>query len=500
VAAAAIVATLLLLRSRPAKPSGPPRTLAVLPFRSIGSEATSEHFGLGLADSLIGRLAALRELTVRPTSAIARYETSPADAPAAGRALGVDAVLEGTYQKLEGMTRVSVQMTDVGRGALLWSDHIDLPEGKLFELQDTISRRVAEKLRIELEPAMLRTLGPSDRVPDRIMEQYLAARARLLRAPSAVAEERQQIAASFDPIVEQAPNFARVLGARAYARAWLSFVRPSPESWSAAVADADRALALDPDLAEPRLARASVAWSSLGGWDVVRAVRELKQAVSISPNLDIAYFDLARIYVHSGWVSEFEDAIREGERINPSGFESERQRATRDGWGGGDRRSALARYEGLPPEAHRLWATRWPKDWLRAQLEDPRRLEPEIEAQRRATTDDMKSAYTAILAILRARQGRDFSDLEAETLSADRRMGHFHHVFHFLAEARAIRGDVARATELLRMAVETGMPCARCFDNDPLLAPVHASKEYVEIKREIERRNADYRAALKDVL
>src|SRR5207247_2647423 len=82
---------------------------------------------------------------------------------------------------------------------------------------------------------------------------------------------------------------------------------------------------------------------------------------------------------------------------------------------------------------------RWPKDWLRALFEEPRRLEPEIEVRRReTTTDDMKSAYSAILAILHARQRRDFADLEAQTLSADRRMGHFHHVSLFLAEPRAI--------------------------------------------------------------
>jgi len=314
-------------------------------------------------------------------------------------------------------------------------------------------------------------------------------------------EERRRIIASLDPIVEEAPNFARALGARAYARAWVTFVRPSTENYAAALSDADRATQLDPDLAEARVARASLAWSSLGGWDVVRAVRELKQAVSISPNLEIAHFDLARIYLHSGWMSEFEQAIRAGERINPSGFEADRQRAARDGWGGGDRPRGLERYERLPPESRRLWAVRWLKDWLRALFEDPRRLEPEMEAQRReTTTDDMKSAYTAILAILRARQGQDFADLEAETLAADQRMGHFHHVFHFLAEARAIRGDTRRATELLRKAVETGSPCAPCFDNDPLLAPVRGSAEYTTLRSEIGRRNAGYRAALKGVL
>jgi TolB-like protein/tetratricopeptide (TPR) repeat protein len=465
----------------------------------MGSEAAGEHFGLGLADSLIGRLAAIRELTVRPTSAIARYETAPAGAADVGRALGVDAVLEGTYQKLEGLTRVSVQMTDVSRQALLWSDRIDLPEGRLFELQDAISRQVSEKLQLALAPSLQRTLGPSDRVPDRVMEQYLTARAALALVPNSDPEQRQQIAASFDPIVEQVPNFARALGARAYARAWATFVRPSTERYAAALSDADRATDLDPDLAEPRVARASLAWSSLGGWDIVKAVRDLKQAIAKSPGLEIAHFDLARIYHHSGWISDCEEALRAGERINPASVELARQRAVLKTWTG-DLRGAAGIYDRMPEENRRAWSVRWQRAWLRAVLEDPGGVEPEVERVIRETTEEQKPTYSAILAIVRARQRRDFSDLEYDILASDHRRGHFHHTYHFLADAYAQRGDAPRAADYLRRAAETGFPCAPAFDNDPLLAPIRGSKEYAAVKREIEERTTGYRAALKDIL
>jgi TolB-like protein/tetratricopeptide (TPR) repeat protein len=498
VAIAAVV--LLLVRRGPRASSAElPRTLAVLPFRAIAAEGMPDHFGLGLADSLIGRLASLRELTVRPTSAIARYETDVSDATEIGRHLGVDAVLEGTYQKLEGMTRVSVQMTDVSRGGILWSDRIDLPEGKLFELQDTISRQVAEKLRIELAPAMQRTLGPMERVPDRVMERYLGARARLIHASSADASVREEMAASFDPIIEEHPNFAQAIGARAYARAWLTFVRPSEESYRAALADADRAAELDKDLAEPRVARASLAWSSLGGWDVVKAVQDLKHALANSPGLEIAHFDLARIYLHNGWFSEFDDTIRAGQRINPSSVEVDRQRAVLEVWRGNPER-AVGLYERLPEGTRRLWGFRWQRAWLSAILEDPRRVELEVEAVLEDTTKDLRPTYAAILALLRARQGRDFADLEAEVLAADQRMGHFHHVYHFLAAAHAQERDALSAAKFLRRAGETGMPCAPCFDKDPLFDPIRDSKEYVAAREEIERRIAEYRAALKGVL
>jgi hypothetical protein len=163
-------------------------------------------------------------------------------------------------------------------------------------------------------------------------------------------------------------------------------------------------------------------------------------------------------------------------------------------------KEGVAIYDRLPEETRRLWGIRWQQEWLRAMMEDPRRVEPEVERVLQETTKDLKPTYTAILAIVRAREGRDFDDLEREALGADRRMGHFHHVFHFLAEARAVRRDVPRAAELLRLAAGSGMPCAICFDNDPLLAPIRGSKEYGDVRREIERLNAGYRAALKDVL
>jgi TolB-like protein/tetratricopeptide (TPR) repeat protein len=498
--AAILAAILFVPRRRPPITSpGLPRTLAVLPFRAIAAEGMPEHFGLGLADSLIGRLATVRELTVRPTSAIARYETGSAGASEVGRQLGVDAVLEGTYQKLEGMTRVLVQMTDVSRGGLLWSDRIDLPEGRLFELQDAISRQVTDKLQLALAPSLQRTLGPSDKVPDRVMEQYLTARAGLARVPNLDPEQRQQVAASFDPIVEQAPNFARALGARAYARAWGTFVRPSTEGYAAALSDADRATELDPDLAEPRVARASLAWSSLGGWDIVKAVRDLKQAIEKSPGLEIAYFDLARIYHHNGWISDCEKELRAGERINPANVEVGRQRAVLTTWSG-DLRGAAEIYDRLPEEYRRAWSVRWQRAWLRTVLDDPRGVEPDVERVIRETTEEQKPTYSALLAIVRARQGRDFSDLERDILASDHRRGHFHHVYHFLADSHAQRGDVPRAADYLRRAAETGFPCAPAFDNDPLLAPIRGSKEYAAVKREIEERTAGYRAALKDVL
>lgn len=487
-----------LTRRGPPKAS-PLRTLAVLPFRSIGAESEG-GFGLGLADALIGRLATLKELTVRPTSAISRYEAPPADAISAGEQLGVEAVLEGTLQKLEGVTRVSLQLTDVSRRAIVWSDQLELRAGRLFEVQDEIARRVVERLRLELDPAEKQTLHGAQPIPDDVMEQYLAARARLPEVIRMPREAGRELVSRLDRILERVPNFARAMGARSYARAWVNFQTPSPGGHEAALADAERALALNPDLAEPRVARAVLYWSSEGGWKVADAIRELKAAIARNPGSEIAHLDLTRILYHTGWLGEARAALEPALRLNPSSPEAIRH-AGFIAWMSGDLRGGLAEHRRLAPEIQRhAVGGRWQILHIRLLLEDPRRLLAEAEAWVAERPPETRLPQ-ALLALARVRNGlMDISDLEEKIASADRQIGHFHHVDHLLAEAHAQKGNAVRAVEYLRRAAASGLNCLRCFETDPLIAPIRGTAEYAALKTEMAERDRAYRAALKDVL
>ncbi len=498
VAALLGIAALLLPRLRKGGAARPPRTLAVLPFRGIGQDASLEHFGLGLADSLIGRLASLRDLTVRPTSAIARYETEPVETQEVGRKLGVEAVLEGTFQKLEGTTRVSVQMTDLSRGAILWSERIDLPEGKLFELQDAISRQLVERLRLELDPGQNRALRQSQAIPDATLEKYLGVRARLPGIALADIPAKQEIVRALDEILLEAPDFARAIATRAYARAWLNFFAPAPSGYEGVVADARRSLELDPELAEPHVALASVYWSPSGNWNVVSAVRELKQAIALAPNLEIARLDLTRIYQHIGWIPEVQAQLVEVQRVHPSSAEALQQQAVLKSRTG-DHRAALSLFGQLPPESQNSFFNQWQIDWDRLIVEDPARVLPDVEALKaKAPAND--AIVPALLALARVLAGqKEIGDLERQILAADSQRGHSHHALHFLAEARAQRGDAAGAVALLARAAETGLSCPVCFDGDPMLSPIRSSPEYAALKEELTRRDRTYRAALENV-
>jgi DNA-binding winged helix-turn-helix (wHTH) protein/TolB-like protein len=94
-------------------------SIAVLPFKPLGAEAANEYAGPGMADALITKLSNSRQLTVRSTSVVLRYDNSNQDSLAAGRELGVDSVLEGKIQRSGDHVRVTVQLVRVSDGASL---------------------------------------------------------------------------------------------------------------------------------------------------------------------------------------------------------------------------------------------------------------------------------------------------------------------------------------------------------------------------------------------
>src|SRR5205807_9459888 len=124
------------------------RSLAVLPFQSLTSDADNAHLGLALADAVTSELALLRSLVVRPTAAILRYEGK--DPVVAARELGVDAVAAGTAQRAGARLRVTVQLISASEERPLWSTKIDATFDDIFAMQDEVSRKIVAALKLEL--------------------------------------------------------------------------------------------------------------------------------------------------------------------------------------------------------------------------------------------------------------------------------------------------------------------------------------------------------------
>jgi len=138
-------------------------SVAVMPFVNQTSSPDSEYFADGLTDELIRVLSRIDGLRIAARSAVSRYTNRPFDLKEAGRELGVDAVLEGSFRLVEGRVRVNVHLVNVRDGFELWTERFDSDWKDLFAIQDRIAEAVAEALKVRLG---IRRPGESSRNAD----------------------------------------------------------------------------------------------------------------------------------------------------------------------------------------------------------------------------------------------------------------------------------------------------------------------------------------------
>lgn len=126
------------------------KSVAVLPFKTVGANGETELMGLGLADSVILKLSKIQQLTVLPTSAVFKYIGAERNALSVGRELGVDAVLDGTVQRSGDQVRVTAQLITLKDGKTIWSGQFDEKYRDIFCLQDSVSGLLAGDLRLQV--------------------------------------------------------------------------------------------------------------------------------------------------------------------------------------------------------------------------------------------------------------------------------------------------------------------------------------------------------------
>jgi DNA-binding winged helix-turn-helix (wHTH) protein/TolB-like protein len=139
--------------------AGGVRSLAVLPFAPIDRDAEAKQLGVGLADVLITRLSNLRGITVRPITAVTDLDDR--DPIAAGKILGVDAVLVGTLYRTGDKTRVTARMLRTDDGSAVWTGEFERPTIEVMRLQSDLALRLTNALAQNLNTVEKNALAKS---------------------------------------------------------------------------------------------------------------------------------------------------------------------------------------------------------------------------------------------------------------------------------------------------------------------------------------------------
>ena len=264
----------------------PLTSVAVLPFRDLSPAQDQAYFSEGLAEELTTALARVPGLRVTARSGAFQFRGADVDPRAAGRKLGVGAVVSGSVRKSGDRLRVNAQVVGVGDGFERWSETYDRGLADIFQVQDEIARAITAALRVTLLGASGATLAPRGTSDLEAYDLYLQGRFAWHQRTGPTLSEA---ARRFEAAAARDPSFARAWAGLADACTLLPIYSGAPptEVWPRAKSAALRAIALDDRLAE---AHASLAYGTMMfEWDWGQAEAGFRRAIAADPQYPIAH-------------------------------------------------------------------------------------------------------------------------------------------------------------------------------------------------------------------
>ncbi len=294
--------------------SEPIRSIAVLPFKPLVAENRDEALEMGMADTLIARLDNNREFTVRPLSSVRKFNDLEQDALQAGRQLGVESVLEGNIQRWGDKIRVNVRLLAVASGESLYSGTFDEKFTDIFVVQDAISEKVAEALKIHLGGNKRNGKEKRDTENIEAYRFYLQGRYHALKLTPP--EIRKGIA-FYQRAIDADPLYATAYAGMADAYRTLpitSDVAPD-EAFPKAKAAAQKALEIDDQSAEAYIV---LGWiESWYEWNWNESENYLKKALQIKPGSSEAHRAYAHLLSQIGRHDEAVEEIKKAREADP---------------------------------------------------------------------------------------------------------------------------------------------------------------------------------------
>lgn len=303
-----------IMRSRPVAPPRKDQVIAVLPFKPIVPGDRDEALEIGMADAMIARISAVDGLIVRPLTAVRRYASVDSDAIEAGRALGAHAVLDGSIHRSGDQIRVTARLLRVSDSKQLWAGSFDDRFSGIFAVHDSISRRIAAALALNLTSEQERRMRSLETVNMDAYREYATGR---LYATRLRAGDMHRAIPHFERAIELDPDYATAWAGLAQAYASLPISADErPRDWfGRAKQAAQRALALDPESGEAHAALARTHfWFD---WDWTAAEVECRKAIELDSRNAFHRIGLAHLLSNIGRHEESRLQAAEARRLEP---------------------------------------------------------------------------------------------------------------------------------------------------------------------------------------
>lgn len=290
------------------------RTIAVLPFVNMSTDADNEYFSDGMTEEIINALAKIKGLKVTSRTSSFHFKSKNVPISKIGQELNVSNILEGSVRLSGNKMRITAQLIDVVDDFHFWTESFDRSIDDIFAVQDEVSLLIADKLREHV--------GHFD-IDDQLVEdpelsvdtykRYLKARYHLLKMGKSDIERGLSM---LREVIEERPDFAlthigmhlgyTLLGTIGLIRAEEAFAKGQPHL--------DRAIALDEDLPECQLNLSYVCF--LQKWDLKSTYRHLRKSFEIRPTVEY-YQSMASVLVAEAKFTASRNYIETALQLDP---------------------------------------------------------------------------------------------------------------------------------------------------------------------------------------
>lgn len=446
------------------------RSLAIVPLRA--ANPADEHVCLGIADALVSRLGNLQGVDVLPTAAVLKLAPYTAVAAAASQ-LGVRFLVHGEIRVSGSAPRASVEMYDAEVQRVCFARTFALDLARLTQTEEEIARLIAGTLRI---PAREITFRGQPR-HSRDVLAYAEFMQGFRLSSSGDPELLEAAARHLLNAVTRDPEFALAHAVLSYVFASRHFEFDPSRTWlEKAEFHCQRALSLDPNLAEAHVAKAFLLWGPSKNFQHLEALAELRRALALQKNLPHAYNRMGTILAHIGLLDPARGMYEMGRAFDPRRQVShsifqvylwsgdyDLAREELEKWRAENPASKYAIY--FAPQPAMLTG-----NFNEAQqtLNEAARIMPE------------EPLIVSLQGVLHAANGNSEKALACmnEACMSPKSFGHAHHTYYQISCILSLLNQLDAALEWLERSVDAGFACWPFFLRDPSLANLRSLQQF----------------------
>jgi serine/threonine protein kinase len=290
------------------------RSVAVLPLQNLSRDPDQEFFSDGTTEALISNLAQVHDLEVIARTSVMRYKGTTKTVPEISRELNVDAILEGSVQRVGGAVRVTVQLIRGSTGTHLWARQYERDAADVLKLEAEVARTIAQEIQAHLTPEESGRLASARPINPDAHEAFLLGR---YHRNKILVEEQRQAIPYFERAIQLQPDYAAAWAGLSQAL-WGLRLNGVTDIDGPMRAAAAKAIAFDPNLSD---AHAAMALIKVEDWEWPGAEQEARRAIALDPAVDSPLTILLNITGrHAESIALNEHAVR----LNPLSAEAHR--------------------------------------------------------------------------------------------------------------------------------------------------------------------------------